>query len=473
MKDSFAVRVLFRCVVLALLAYAMLLCWWTPFTGDSFMHSVFGADHRISFGPVLERCWWSYMNWNPRLGEFLAIFTATAGKWLFCLLNPFVIFSLALMMFYLARGRRIRQGDWRDVLLFSVGGLLLLTSSSRPGITMFWLSGGTNYAWGAAIWLGFLCLYRGLLAGKSRIQDGPVSWFWTGAAGFAAGMTNENQIPASLGMLFLFWLYARWKGRALPRWFFAGWAAHAVGGACLLLAPGNTVRLHSETAGGAAVLQSWGERFGSIPDLLSAFYEFMFLPKALLAAAAVALVLLSWRLGRGVWTGSAGQRLCVCLLFILVSHAMAVSFFVRVIPAWHAMFSATVLMITGVLGLFGVWMDAVRRPWLPACILAAAGGMALWVCAGYLDAFPRIHRQCEERKAFIARELAAGKRIIVVPPYEPVPLAPYVSIMWRMCSGDPKEFINSSVARYLNIESIRVDVSRNGESGVSFLAPEE
>lgn len=84
---------------------------------------------------------------------------------------------------------------------------------------MFWLSGGTNYAWAAAVWLGFLCLYRGLWAESSRIQDRPFSWFWIGVAGFAAGMTNENQVPASLGMLFLFWLHARWKGRSLPRWF--------------------------------------------------------------------------------------------------------------------------------------------------------------------------------------------------------------------------------------------------------------
>ena len=162
---------------------------------------------------MLERCWWSYLNWNPRLGEFLAIFTATAGKWLFCLVNPFVVLSLALMMFYLARGRRVRPGDWRDVLLFTVGGLLLLTSSSRPGITMFWLSGGTNYAWAATVWLGFLCLYHGLR--REFLDSGQAfSWFWIGAAGFAAGMTNENQVPASLGMLFLFWLYARWNKAA-------------------------------------------------------------------------------------------------------------------------------------------------------------------------------------------------------------------------------------------------------------------
>lgn len=54
MKQSLAARFLFRAVVLALLVYAMLLTWWTPFTGDSFMHSVLGAGHRLAFQPVLE-----------------------------------------------------------------------------------------------------------------------------------------------------------------------------------------------------------------------------------------------------------------------------------------------------------------------------------------------------------------------------------------------------------------------------------
>lgn len=303
MKQSLAARFLFRVVVLAFLVYAMLLTWWTPFTGDSLMHSVFGADHRLAFQPVLERCWWSYMHWNPRLGEFLAIFTATAGKWLFLAVNPFVLLSLALMMFFLAQGRRVNSGNWRDVLLFAAGALLLLTSSSRPGITMFWLSGGTNYAWSAAIWLGFLCLYRSLWAGTSRIRDTPFSWFWIGVTAFAAGMTNENQIPASLGMLFVYWFYARSRGMVLPRWFFIGWGFHALGGAFLLLAPGNAARLHSETAGGAAVLHSWGERFGAIPELVNAFYEFMPIPKMLLAVATAALILLTVKAGMKIWRG--------------------------------------------------------------------------------------------------------------------------------------------------------------------------
>ena len=56
-------------------------------------------------------------------------------------------------------------------------------------------------------------------------------------------MTNENQTPASLGMLFVYWFYARCRGMVLPRWFFIGWGFHALGGAFLLLAPGNAARL--------------------------------------------------------------------------------------------------------------------------------------------------------------------------------------------------------------------------------------
>ena len=56
------------------------------------------------------------------------------------------------------------------------------------------------------------------------------------------------------------------------------------------------------------------------------------------------------------------------------------------------------------------------------------------------------------------RELEQGKKNITDPPYDSVPLAPYVSVMWRMSSGDPDEFINRSMARYLGIESIRVAV---------------
>lgn len=50
------------------------------------------------------------------------------------------------------------------------------------------------------------------------------------------------------------------------------------------------------------------------------------IPKILLAVAAAALILLTVEAGINVWRGKAGRRMCVSLLFILVAHAMAISF---------------------------------------------------------------------------------------------------------------------------------------------------
>lgn len=111
----------FWALVAAALLYVALLSWWSPFTSDTYHHALTGMEHRFSLSLVWERCVASYMSWNPRIGEYLAFAVATAGKWLFILLNPFVQVCLALMMFYLASGRRVDpvpgrtcgSSDWR------------------------------------------------------------------------------------------------------------------------------------------------------------------------------------------------------------------------------------------------------------------------------------------------------------------------------------------------------------------------
>ena len=100
-------RVWFWALTAAALLYTALLSWWSPLTSDTYHHALTGMEHCFSFSLVWERCVASYMTWNPRIGEYLAFAVATAGKWLFMLLNPFVQVGLALMMFYLASGRRV------------------------------------------------------------------------------------------------------------------------------------------------------------------------------------------------------------------------------------------------------------------------------------------------------------------------------------------------------------------------------
>ncbi len=462
MKGAGFKALLFYGLMAAFACYVFLLCLWSPFTADSFAHALNHADHGFSIRPVLEEYGRSYLYWNPRLGELLAFFTATAGKWFFCLVNPVVLLALAWMIFYMAAGRAPRVKSGRDILLLGVGALLLVTSTSRPGVTLYWLSGAANYAWGAAVWLAFLCLYRALWSGKNPIKDGYPAWLWVAVLGFLAGMTNENQVPATLGLLGVFFMVARWRKKSLPRWFFIGGAAFLAGGLCLLLAPGNAARMNTPGAGGAQVLNTWAERFDAIPGLLSAFHEFLSLPLCLLALAAVMLAVL-WRWGRSLWSGECGKRLGASLLFIPVAYGMAISFFVRVQPAWHAMFSATLMLVIGVLGLYAALMESPERPKTPCAVLLVCACPCLYVCAGYLMVYPVIHEQVAARQAIVQEQIAAGQKHPVVPPYDeprtsycPVQGLPYISIMWRMCSPDPQDFINSNAARYYDVESIIV-----------------
>ncbi len=464
MKGDSVKALLFYGLTAAFVCYVFLLCLWSPFTADSYAHAVNNADHGFAILSVLEEYGRSYLYWNPRLGELLAFFTATAGKWFFCLVNPVVVLSLAWMVFYMATGRSPCAKSGRDCLIFAVGALLLVTSASRPGVTLYWLSGAANYAWGAAIWLAFLCLYRALWSGRNPVNDGKRTWLWLIPLGFLAGMTNENQIPATLGLLIVFVVVVRWwRKMPLPRWFFIGGAAFLAGSLCLLLAPGNTARMNTPGAGGAQVLNTWAERFDAIPDLLNSFNEFLFLPCNMLIIAVVILAFLWWQKGRVLWSGDIGKRLGASLLFIVVAYGMAISFFVRVAPAAHAMFSATLMLMIGVLGIYAALIDSMPRPKIPVAVLLTTACLCLYVCAGYFMLYPVIDDQVTARNSLIREQIAAGQKCLVVPPYAeintsycPIGCLPYISIMWRMNSPDPQEFINSTAARYYGVESIRV-----------------
>lgn len=229
---------------------------------------------------------------------------ATAGKWLFILLNPLVQVGLALMMFYLAAGRRVNPRFSPDVRLFGLGLLLLFTCTARPGVTIYWLSGATNYSWAAALWLGFLCLYRGLAETENQAPSGWRRWAAVLVLGFLAGMTNENNIPGTwllLGILFLFVRVVRRK--KLPLWFYGGLAAHVAGSCCILFAPGVSARMNSAAPGCAVPLSGLRTGWNPFPSCLPGMHEYLALPLLLGLAAAWVLWKHSGRDGRHFFRG--------------------------------------------------------------------------------------------------------------------------------------------------------------------------
>lgn len=452
-------RVWFWALVVAALLYVALLSWWSPFTSDTYHHALTGMEHSFSFSLVWERCVASYMNWNPRIGEYLAFAVATAGKGLFILLNPFIQVGIALMMFYLAAGRRVNPRSWPDVRLFGLGLLLLFTCTARPGVTIYWLSGATNYSWGAAIWLGFLCLYRGLLENSERAKKGNVGkngwgkWAAVLALGFPAGMTNENNIPGTwllLGALFVFVRLVRKE--KLPRWFYAGIAAQVAGSLCMLLAPGVSARMRSATPGCAEPLSGIWDRWEAVPALLLRMHEYLALP-LLLGAVAGWILWKSFRRNRNAflpWKIPMG----IAVAYILTAYAMALSFAAAVVPADHAMFSATLLFGIGVLALLHIWYGipaAAPRPRITVAVFLVLSGICV---LSTLHDHLLLFRQHEKRVRLILEQKKGGVQEIVVPPL--VPPSPWCSfIFWVDLSQNPEDYVNRGAALYYGVNSVR------------------
>lgn len=449
----------FGVLVLAALLYVALLSWWSPFTSDTYHHALTGMEHRFSFSLVWERCVASYMTWNPRIGEYLAFAVATAGKWLFILLNPFVQVGIALMMFYLAAGRRVNPRSWPDVRLFGVGLLLLFTCTARPGVTIYWLSGATNYSWAAAIWLGFLCLYRPLLERGRNVSSGCRRWCGVLVLGFLAGMTNENNIPGTWLLLGALFAVARLiRKEKLPLWFYAGVVAQVAGSLCMLLAPGVSARMNSVTPGCAVPLSGWLDRLEAVPVLLLRMHEYLVLP--LLLASVAAWVL--WKWFRRNRTVSAGWRISAGSggVYLLTSYAMALSFCAAVVPADHAMFSATLLFCTGVMAWLHAWYAASGAEPRPRYVVAVFVSLSGACILSTLHDHFLMYRQHEQRVQMILEQKKAGVRDVAVPPFQrPSPWCSF--IFWVDLSQDPDDYVNRGAARYYGIRKIFIEKLEN------------
>lgn len=448
-------RLLFWTLVPAALLYVALLSWWSPLTSDTYHHALTGMEHRFSFILVWERCVDSYMTWNPRIGEYLAFAVATAGKWLFLLVNPFVQVGIALMMFYLAAGRRVNPRSWADVRLFGLGLLLLFTCTARPGVTIYWLSGATNYSWAAALWLGFLCLYRSLLEPSGVTNS--TRWRWAGALvlGFLAGMTNENNIPGTwllLGSLFV--VVRLGRKQKLPLWFYAGLAAQVAGSLCMLTAPGVAARMNSAAPGCAEPLSGVWDRLGAVPVLLLRMHEYLALP-LLLGAAAIWMLWRRFRRDRNAfrpWKVQTGTGAA----YILTAYAMALSFCAAVVPADHAMFSATLLFGIGVLALLRVWYAvpaAVPRPRIFVAVFLVLAGMCV---LSTLHDHLSLYRQQEERVRLILEQKKAGRQeVAVLPLTRPSPWCSF--IFWVDLSQNPDDYVNRGAAGYYGVRKIFIE----------------
>lgn len=139
---------------------------------------------------------------------------------------------------------------------------------------------------------------------------------------------------------------------------------------------------------------------------------------------------------------------------IVTAYAMALSFCAAVIPADHAMFSATVLFGTGVMALIHVWYGlpgAVPRPRIFIVFFLVFSSACV---ASTLYDHLLMYRQHRERVNMILKQKKAGIRDLSVPPFSrPSPWCSF--IFWVDLSESPEDYVNRGAASYYGIRSIR------------------
>lgn len=447
MPFSTSSRTVFVSLLAVLVLVVMIISYWSPLTSDTFHHALSGLSHEFSVSLIWERCIQSYLTWNPRVGEYLAFIFATAGKGYFVCFNPFVILTLSLLMFYMIKGYWCKGESWADVSLWGLGTLLLLVSTARPGVTLYWLSGATNYSWAATLWLGFLCFYRRFFDANT---PKPLSFLGSCSLvflGFLAGMTNENNIPATWLLLGGLFFYCRLiKRQHLPYWFYAGGIAHILGALCFLFAPGISARMNSESPGCAEPISGIAECLESIPSLMLKMHTYLVIAFFL----SVSLIFYFIKSKNWNWNSSI---LRLSTVFFITSYFMALVFCVAVEPASHAMFSSTLMFILGTMGLLVYWQQTSHSSLFSSKGIRFSCFIMLGLLALTMYDHFCLYQQFAWRHEFILKQKEAGELHILVPPLEP--MAPWNAyIYWCDIDSDPNGYVSQGAAKYYGVKTI-------------------
>lgn len=212
----------------------------TPLLLDDFCY---GAD-TPSFKDIIPAEINQYFGWTGRsVAHIIARFLLLCDPLIHILFTALVFIGIILSMLVLVHGRAWKEKTdlFQIVLLF----FLLWFSVPKFGQVFFWRVGSANYAWTGFLILFCMAEYRLLLDRTEKTLS--FSWLrllYLSCLGLLAGWTNENTgiIPLFFAIGVLLYLHYNRKVIISPR-IFVPVALIGIGYLCMILAPGNYLRL--------------------------------------------------------------------------------------------------------------------------------------------------------------------------------------------------------------------------------------
>ena len=442
---------------------ALILCFlmiflynlYTPYLSDD-LNNLADAREMDSFWHIFRLAYQGYLSVNPRIiGHLLVAFFISIPKALFNVLNSGA-FVLLIYLIYdnvtFSPPNSHASPVKYDVGLFLFCLLFFWRYSVGFGDTILWLSGAANYLWPAVIILGFISLFRRLLASDKK--PGLPALLALIFLGFLAGCCNENTSGAAILLVLLFILLKLRETKRFQAVMLVAPISATLGFFFLLLSPGARTRLSY-----MADIGSGGDHTG-MAAFFSRVYHCLVSIHALFFELLIILLILTILLI--VWQKKWEQVLDSVLPFFIAGMAACFALVLIPPPMPRAYFGAGIFLAIACLRAFALLFASRAEEkqnnggLLPAFYCIAFSVLTLWMIFDYpfnLVNLARIEREENERIAIIEAAATDGQARVIVPMYRPEFENRYSYAHRQDMVADGDYWINSF---YENLYGIRV-----------------
>ena len=298
-------------ILMALALFIGAITYYLPYNRDDFLFAfIWDTPVRLqTFADLIPSLQRYYLTWGGReVPVFFHQFFILAGKGYFAFVNGLMYTALMVLIYWHALGRVTRNFNPWLLCLIITGGWFALPDY---GFTCIWACGTAHYLWPAVLILATLLPVHLYFAQREAFpaQVSPFMVLGYALLAFFASLTMENSVVTMcLGLLILSY-YAHRQGN-LPNWLKAGTVSSMIGGAILILAPGNFARASTTD-------MAWYEH---IENFFGAHVQILLgmLPVLLLAAIALKLLLRPEKSPEGFARPGWGHMLAMALIVPLL-----------------------------------------------------------------------------------------------------------------------------------------------------------
>lgn len=420
----------------------------TPYMSDDYSYAM-QVREAHSLMDLVKQQYGEYISNSGRvIGQFNVRLSLVFDKQVFNVVNSLMFTALILLIYV-----NIKRKKKHDIFVL----LLIITFLWRYAVdfgqTMLWICGSCNYLWGSVIILGFVTLFRYLLARAERIKHPILAAIGTFFFALAAGWCNENTSGGGFLLILLFGLNFWQDRRKEGKKAFYPFMGAAVFGMCcgilgMIMAPG--VRSRSQ------VMRE--DEYTGFVGILSKIYKIsmsvreLFFPVLVMLVIAIVFLFLQKKLC--TWRQIRRNE---SLLFLAAALATCYALALAPTPMNRAYFGAGIFLFVACIQ--GIVDTADHELILKGAKYSLVSVLCLWFAFNYLDNLvnlARIYREENERIQILVDEKADinGTGIVVLPQLREEFRNPYSNMHDSDLAEDKDYWINHFYEIYYDVGNI-------------------